>query len=48
MNKKQEYYFYNLTNLPYLDLPNLNKLGIDGWELVCINNNDLIFKRELE
>ena len=32
---------------PLLSQDDLNILGKDGWELVCVNGNIYIFKREI-
>jgi hypothetical protein len=32
---------------PLLSQDDLNILGQDGWELVCVNGNIYIFKREI-
>ncbi len=38
---------YKAVELAYgLSEDQLNKLGADGWELVCVAGQQLIFKRE--
>ena len=43
---------FNMKKYEYLSRPlqtteHLNTLGQEGWELVCINQNIFIFKREI-
>lgn len=38
---------YEYIARPLLTQDDLNILGQDGWELVCINQNVFIFKREI-
>jgi hypothetical protein len=38
---------YEYLARPSLSQDDLNKLGQDGWELVCVNGSLYIFKREL-
>lgn len=38
---------YEYLARPLLSQDDLNKLGQDGWELVCINGNIYIFKKEI-
>jgi hypothetical protein len=38
---------YEYKARPNLSPDDLNTLGQEGWELVCINQNMFIFKREI-
>ena len=38
---------YEYLARPLLSQDDLNKLGQDGWELVCVNGTMYIFKREI-
>ena len=38
---------YEYLARPLLSQDDLNKLGQDGWELVCVNATMYIFKREI-
>jgi hypothetical protein len=38
---------YEYIARPLLSQDDLNKLGQDGWELVCVNVTMYIFKREI-
>ena len=38
---------YEYLARPLLTQDDLNILGKDGWELVCVNGNIYIFKREI-
>ena len=38
---------YEYLARPLLSQDDLNKLGQDGWELVCVNGTVYIFKREI-
>jgi hypothetical protein len=38
---------YEYLSRPLQTTEHLNTLGQEGWELVCINQNIFIFKREI-
>ena len=38
---------YEYLARPLLTQDHLNTLGQDGWDLVCVNQNIYIFKREI-
>jgi hypothetical protein len=38
---------YEYISRPLETNDHLNKLGQEGWELICVNQNIFIFKREI-
>lgn len=39
---------YKVIGSLFIDKEDLNKLGIEGWELVTIYHGEFYFKREVE
>lgn len=47
-NEKYEYMFFNIRKYSYkqTNLYELNKLGADGWEVICDLGEDILLKKK--